>query len=70
MIATASARHLDVRPNLADLAALDQHVRLREVADLPVEGEHDAALEQNAAFTLDAGKLSICRAGTLCEGVT
>src|SRR6516225_1664617 len=58
------ARHLDIRPNLADLAALDQHVRLREVADLPVEGEHDAALEQNAAFTLYAGKLGVC--GSLC----
>src|SRR5262245_27140091 len=61
------ARQLDVRPNLADPAALDQYVRLREVADLPVEGEDDAALEQNAAFTLDAGKLGV--GGAFREGV-
>src|SRR5262245_51257858 len=63
------ARHLDVRPNLADAAALDQYVRMREVADLPVEGEDDAALEQNAAFTLDVGKLGVGGAGALREGV-
>src|SRR6516162_1754589 len=63
------ARRLDVRPNLADPVALDQYVRLREVADLPVEGEDDAALEQNAAFTLDAGKLGVGGAGALREGL-
>ena len=63
------ARRLDVRPNLADPVALDQYVRLREVADLPVEGEDDAALEQNAAFTLHAGKLAVGSAGALRKGV-
>src|SRR5207249_10554580 len=32
------------------LAVLDQHVRLLEVADPRVEGEHDAAPEQDAAL--------------------
>ncbi len=63
------ARHLDVWPDLADLAALDQHVRLREVADLPVEGEDDAALEQNAPFTLHARKLGVDGTRRLREGV-
>ncbi len=54
-------RHGDVRPDLADLAVLDQHIRLREVADLPVEGQHHAALEQDAALSLHAGKLGIRR---------
>ena len=53
----------------ADLAVLDQHVRLGEVADLPVEGEDDAALEQNAPFTLHARKLGVDSARRLREGV-
>jgi hypothetical protein len=59
MMATASGDASMFGRTSADLAALDQHIRLREVANLPVEGEYDAALEQNAAFTLDTGKLSI-----------
>ena len=56
-------RHRDVRPHLADFAVLDQHVRLREVADLAVERQHDAAFEQDAALPLHAGELGIGRSG-------
>ena len=37
----------DVRLHRRDFAALDQHVGLLEVADRPVEREHEAALEQD-----------------------
>ena len=37
----------DVRPHRRDLAALDQHVGLLEVADRAVEREHAAALDQD-----------------------
>ncbi len=59
------ARHRDIRPDLADLAVLDQHVGLREVADCAVEGEHDAALEQDAAFSLHPGKQAVGRSPAL-----
>src|SRR5262249_60847027 len=49
--------------------ATGNSARRREVAGLPVEGEGAAALEQNAAFTLDAGKLGVGGAGALREGV-
>ena len=39
----------DVRPHRGDLAALDQHVGLLEVADRAVEREHAAALDQDRA---------------------
>ena len=50
-------RHHDVRPDLADLAVLDQHVGLGEVADLPVEGQHHAALSRMRRCALQAAKL-------------
>ena len=53
--------HRDVRPDLADLAVLDQHVGLREIADLAVEREHHAALEQDAARGLQARQLVALR---------
>jgi hypothetical protein len=37
----------------------DEHVGLREVADLPVEREHHAALEQDAALPLHTGEIGI-----------
>ena len=55
-------RHRDVRPDRADLAVLDQHVGAGEVADLAVEGEHDAALEQDAPLSHHAGEIGIARA--------
>ena len=45
--------------DFADLAVLDQHVRRREVADLAVEREHDAALDQDAARALHAGEIGV-----------
>jgi hypothetical protein len=56
----------DVRAHLANLAALDEHVGLGEIADLPIEGEHDAALEQDAPRPLHAGEQAISvRRGSL-----
>ena len=49
-------------PDLADLAVLDQHVGLGEVADLPVERQHDAALDEDAALRLQPGQLGIAAA--------
>src|SRR5262249_8118214 len=40
-------------------AILDQHVRLCKVADLPIERQHHAALEQDAALLLQAVELAI-----------
>ena len=51
----------DVRPHLPDLAVLDQHIGAREVADLPVDRQHQAALDENAPRPLQAGKLGIRR---------
>ena len=51
----------DVGPDFADLAVLDQDIGLREIADRPVEREHDAALDQEAARALHARKLGILR---------
>ena len=53
------AGHRDVGTNLADLAALDQDVRLREVADLPIDRQHDTAFDQDAAPGLQAGEVGI-----------
>ena len=52
-------RHHDVRPDLADLAVLDQHVCLRKVADLPVERQHHARLQQDAALPPEAAEFRI-----------
>ena len=60
------ARDRDVRPHLADIAVLDQHVGAGEVAELAVEGEHDATLEQDAPLSLHAGELA---AGSICATV-
>jgi hypothetical protein len=49
----------DIRPHLADLAVLDHHIGAREVADLPVDRQHQAALDENAPRALQAGKLGI-----------
>ena len=62
--------------NLSDLAVLDQYVRLHEISDLPVERQHHAALQQDAALPLQTGKLGIgplpalrrCRGGQSCAG--
>ena len=64
------ARNCDARPDFADLAVLDQHIRLREVADAAVEGEDDPALEQDAALALHPGQESIgIRSGSLRAGL-
>ncbi len=58
-------RHIarrDVGANVTNPAVLDQHVGLGEVADLPVEREHDAALNENAARALHASEFGV---GTL-----
>ena len=52
----------DVRANVTNPAGLDQYVRLSEVADLPVEREHNAALNENAARALHASEFAV---GTL-----
>jgi len=49
----------DAGAHLANLAILDEHVGLREVADLPVEREHHAAQDQDAALSQHARKLGI-----------
>src|SRR5262249_25538118 len=51
----------DVGPNVANPAVLDEDVGLREVPDPTVEGEHDAAFEQNAPPALQASEV---RTGT------
>ena len=63
-------RNCDARPDFADLAVLDQHIGLREVADAAVEGEDDSALEQDATLALHPGQQSIGvrRSGSLCAG--
>jgi hypothetical protein len=61
-------RHRDLRPDLADLAILDQHVALGEIADRPVEGEHEAALDEDAALALHARELGIAGKGALRAG--
>ena len=62
------ARHGDIGTHLADLAVLDQQIRLCEVADLPIEREHHAALEQDPARTLDTGMHRIGLAAALRRG--
>ena len=44
------SRHGDIRADFADLSVFDQHVCLCEIADLRVERQYHAALEQDAAF--------------------
>ena len=58
----------DVGTDFADFAVLDQHIRLREVADFLVEGEHDGVLEDDAARALHASQLGVGRAGGLRGG--
>ena len=44
---------------------------VREIADLAVEGQHDAALEQDAALPLQAGQVGVLRYSALrrsCAG--
>ena len=53
------AGHRDVRANLVDLAVLDQHVSLGEVADLTVEREHDATLEQDTPRRQEPRQLGV-----------
>ncbi len=61
------ARDCDIGTDLPDLAVLDQHVGAREIADLPVDRQHQAALDQDPARALQAAELAIRagRAGTL-----
>jgi hypothetical protein len=47
----------DIGADFANPALLDQHVGPGEVAHLPVEGEDDAAFEQDAARALQPGNL-------------
>jgi hypothetical protein len=53
------ARDGNVRPDLADFPVLYQHIRPREIADLPVERQHHASFEQDAALCLQTGQLGI-----------
>ncbi len=53
------SRHREVRPDLANLAVLNQHVRLREVADPSIEGQHHAALDEDTALHLQAAQLGL-----------
>jgi hypothetical protein len=63
------ARNGDARPDFADLAVLDQHIRLREIADATVEGKDDPALEHDAALALHPGQQSVgIRSGSLRAG--
>ena len=63
------ARNCNARPDVADLAVLDQHICLREVADAAVEGEDDPALEQDATLALHPSQESIgIRSGGLRAG--
>ena len=66
----------DIGSDLTNLAGLDQHVGVGEMADRRVHGQHQAALEQDAALRSQAGKLGIgalpalrrCRGGQSCAG--
>jgi hypothetical protein len=49
----------DIGPHIADLAVLDQNIPGREVADLRIDGQDDATLEQNAACVLHPVQLRI-----------
>ena len=67
----AIRRNVEVRLDVADFAVLDQDIAAREIADLPVQGQHDATLEQNTALPLDVGQVGILRSSALrrnCAG--
>ena len=53
------SRRRDIRADFADLAVLDQHVCLCEIADLRVERQHHAAFEQDAALSLHTAQFGI-----------
>jgi len=62
-------RHGNIRADFANLAVLDQHVGLREIADPRVERQHHAALEQDAALSLHSAEfgVGISSAGALSQ---
>ena len=53
------SRHGDIRTDFADLSVFDQHVCLCEIADLRVERQYHAALEQDAALSLHTAQFGI-----------
>src|SRR5215469_17519479 len=64
------AAGVQVRPDGTDLSALDQHVRLREVADLRIERHHRAASNNKASARPAAVHWRVIRRGRArCEEV-
>ena len=53
------SRRIQVAPDSEDLLSLDQDIAIREIADLRIKAQHDAAFQQNTVSRIALGAFEL-----------